>query len=65
MSVLRGGGRRLAETGHVRPLQVGEFFHDKLSCVCFLCVCVFAVTDFLWSEWITDLSQEKELHSRM
>lgn len=31
--------------------------------VCFY-VCVFAVAVFLWSEWMTDLSQEKEHPSR-
>lgn len=33
-------------------------------CVCFR-LCVFAVTVFLWSEWMSDLSQEKEHPSRI
>lgn len=32
--------------------------------MCF-CLCVFAVTVFLWSEWMSDLSQEKEHPSRI
>lgn len=30
-----------------------------------LSVCVFVVTGFLWSEWITDFSKKKEHHSRI
>lgn len=34
----------------------------KKQCVC-VCVCV--VTGFLWSEWITDFTKEKEQNSRI
>lgn len=35
-----------------------------MVCLCVFCLCVFAVTVFLWSEWMSDLSQEKEHPSR-
>lgn len=33
--------------------------------MCVFCLCVFAVTVFLWSEWMSHLSQEKEHPSRI